>query len=63
MTAPKHSYRVSLDIDIDAPDAEAAAIEFDRLTLTTRPKDLHVTARGGGTVFIRVERGDAKRIA
>lgn len=56
-------YQVTLHLDIEAPDPEAAAVEADRMLLTTRPKEFWVTASKVGTVFIRVERGEAKRIA
>jgi hypothetical protein len=63
------NYTVTTSLVIEAESPEAAAVEMDRLMLTYRPKDYHVTAPArllsarGGTVFIRVERGEGKRIA
>jgi hypothetical protein len=59
-------YHVTQYLDIEADSPEAAAIEFDRLGLTTRPKELSITEAGehnGGTVFLRVVRGEVKRVA
>jgi hypothetical protein len=58
-------YHVTQTVSIEAESAEAAAVEFDRLALTTKPKELNVTPEGGrnATVFIRVTRGEAARVA
>lgn len=56
-------YHVSFALDVDDESPEQAAIQVDRLLQTTRPKDFALTPAGGKTVFVRVERGEAKRIA
>jgi hypothetical protein len=56
-------FSVSLRLDIEAENADAAAVEADRLLMTTRPREFSVSAPRSGTVFVRVERGEAKRIA
>jgi hypothetical protein len=58
-------YRVTLHVDVESESEEAAAVEADRILWTNRPRDFAVTAPAprGGTVFVRVERGEAKRTA
>ena len=56
-------YHVSYSIDLEAETPEAAAIDVDRLLMTTRPKEFQITSPRQPTVFVRVERGEAKRIA
>ena len=61
-------YSVTYRHELEADSAEEAARETDRLLQTTRPKEFDVTPRGHAssvakTVFVRVDRGEAKRIA
>jgi hypothetical protein len=51
--------------DVEAYDAERAALEIHRLLQTHRPLVFAVTpsGRGGKTVFVRVQHGEAKRVA
>lgn len=56
-------FQVTYHIELEADTPEAAALETDRLIQTTRPRDFQVTAPRSGTVWIRVERGRAERVA
>jgi hypothetical protein len=63
------NYTVTTSLVITADSPEAAAEEMDRYLSRDQPRDYHVTAparlvpSGGGTVFVRVTRGNGKRIA
>jgi hypothetical protein len=52
-----------LDNPIEADTPEEAAKIAERYLLTYAARDYAVTPAGGGTVFIRILKGEAKRIA
>jgi hypothetical protein len=56
-------FTVTMREEVEAKDAYAAAVEIDRLLHTGRPLVVSVALPTGGAIFVKVERGDAQRIA
>jgi hypothetical protein len=56
-------FTVTIREEVDAPTPHAAAVLIDQLLHTTRPLVVSVAQPGGPTIFVKVERGEAHRIA
>ena len=48
--------------EIAADDEVAAAVEAARILQTNRPQEFTVKADRGKTIWVRVDRGDGKRL-
>lgn len=55
-------FQVTYRLEVMADDAEAAALEADRL-IALPVREFNVTGPRTPTIFVRVERGKATRVA